>query len=180
MVGNLPNFTKIDVLRCLLKIEKPISRLKLSKTLDLGEGTIRSKKGHSLSTNGNSIVKKIKSCIDMGKVNLQSMYQDKKKIAVHIKDIKKVEKAYELRDIAIKNGADGALILDYDNGLKFYEWTDSDYTSDFKEIEKKFHLSKDDLIIVAYADSYKLAEYGALAVAIELNNNLKNLIQKLK
>ena len=42
MVGNLSNFMRIDVLRCLLKIEKPISRLKLSEILELGEGTIRS------------------------------------------------------------------------------------------------------------------------------------------
>ena len=42
MVGNLPNFTKLDVLRCLFRIEKPLSRSALSESLELGEGTIRS------------------------------------------------------------------------------------------------------------------------------------------
>ena len=73
MVGNLSNFTKIDILRCILRINKPLSRSQLSKALNLGEGTIRSildilkknkilmssKKGHYLSAEGNAIVKKI-------------------------------------------------------------------------------------------------------------------------
>ena len=192
MVGNLPNFTKIDVLRCLLKIEKPVSRSKLSKILELGEGTVRSildilkgnkllvsnKKGHFLSDKGNSVVKKIKCYIDIDKVSLDSINKDKKKVAVHVKNIKKLEKAYELRDTAVKAGADGALILDYDKGLKLSEWTDPDYSADFKKIENKFDLNENDLVVIAYAGSYKLAEYGALAAAVDLNNDLNSLMQK--
>ena len=190
MVGNLSNFTKIDILRCLLRIEKPISRSELSKTLGLGEGTMRSvlnilkknkllnsnKKGHYLSTDGNEIVNKIKNNFCMKKVDLVDI-PNKKKIAIHIKNPNEVEKSYVLRDEAVKNGADGALLLKYDKKLRLY---DPDYKQDFSEIENKFDLDRNDLVVVAYADSYKLAEHGALAAAIRLNRNLKNIMQKFK
>jgi predicted transcriptional regulator len=189
MVGNLSNFTKIDILRCLLKIEKPVSRSELSKMLGLGEGTIRAildvlkknkllesnKQGHFLSTKGNTIVKKIKNNVAMKEIDLVNLPKNKKKIALHIKNPKKTGKSYILRDEAVKNGADGALILSFDGKLKFH---DLDYEQDFSEIEKKFDLSKNDVVIVAYADSYKLAEHGALAAATELNSELKGVMER--
>ncbi|MFH0867753.1 MAG: DUF4443 domain-containing protein [Candidatus Woesearchaeota archaeon] len=191
MVGNLSNFTKIDILRCLLKIEKPVSRSELSKILDLGEGTIRAildilkkhkllesnKQGHYLSADGNAIVKKIRNNINIEKVESIDVLPNKKKIAVHIKNPNSVGKSYMLRDEAVKNGADGALILNYGKKL---ELCDSNYKQDFTKIESKFDLSKNDLVIVTYADSYKLAEHGALAAAINVDNNLKNVMHRLK
>ncbi len=191
MVGNLSNFTKIDVLRCLLRIEKPVSRSKLSKVLTLGEGTIRSilnilqekdlldsnNKGHYLSAKGNTIVKKIRNNINMKKIDLLNIFPTKKKIAIHIKNPDRIDKSYVLRDKAVKNGADGALILNYNKRLRL---CDSDSEEDFSEIENKFDLEKNDLVIVTYADSYKLAEHGALAVVIGLNNDLRNIMRKFK
>ena len=88
-----------------------------------------------------------------------------------------IEKPYVLRDEAVKNGANGTLILIFNEKLRLY---DSDFEADFNEIEKKFNLNKNDIVIVAYADSYKLAEHGALAVAIELNFDLKNIMQGVR
>lgn len=197
MVGNLSNFTKLDVLRCLFRIEKPLSRSALSESLELGEGTIRSildilkgnnllvsdKKGHYLSQKGKDLLKEANRNISISKADLSSLFPRKKGIAVqikHIKNKKDLGKAYELRDTAVKAGADGALILEYDQRLKLYELEDANNGYDFKEIENKFSLEKNDLVVAAYADSYKLAEYGALAVAIEANNSLKSIMQKLK
>tara|TARA_B100000315_G_C14593565_1_gene597365 strand:- start:2217 stop:2792 length:576 start_codon:yes stop_codon:yes gene_type:complete len=191
MVGNLSNFMKIDLLRCLLRIENPVSRSHLSKSLELGEGTIRSildilkgkgflesnNMGHSLSEKGKSTLKKIKDNIDIEKISKINLFPDKKSIAIHVKSPNKIEKTVILRDEAIKNGAEGALILKYDKKLKFY---DMDYKEDFSQIETEFDLKKNDIIIVAYADSYKLAEYGALAAAVILNKPLANTINKLK
>ena len=95
MVGNLSNFTRIDILRCLLKIDQPLSRSQLSKILDLGEGTIRAildilkknkllesnKQGHYLSAKGNSIVEKILSNINIKKIDLTELPKNKKKTA---------------------------------------------------------------------------------------------------
>ncbi len=189
MVGNLSNFTKIDILRCILRINKPLSRSQLSKALNLGEGTIRSildilkknkilmssKKGHYLSAEGNAIVKKIGNIINIKEIISNNIFSDKKKIALHLKNSNKEIKSHVLRDEAVKNGADGALILKFDKKLSLY---DPGYKQDVSEIENMFDLSKNDLVIVAYADSCKLAEHGALAVAIEINNNLKNILRR--
>jgi len=195
MVGNLSNFTKIDVLRCLFNLENPVSRTNLSYNLDLGEGTIRSildilkknnfldsdKKGHSLNDNGLKILGKVKNSLDMVKVSLNDLFPGKKKIAAHIKNIKNknIGKSYELRDIALKNGADGALILTFNEKLELYDYDDSEMNN-FEEIEGKFKLNNDDLVIIAYADSYRLSEHGGLAVAIELSDSLKVALDKLK
>ena len=189
MVGNLSNFTKIDILRCLLRIEKPVSRSQLSKILDLGEGTIRAilgilkknkllesdERGHYLSAEGNAIAKKINNALSMKKVDLINIFPNKKKMAVHIKNPGKISKSYVLRDEAVKTGADGALILNYDKKLRL---CDLDYKQDFSGIEDKFDLARNDLVIVTYADSYKLAEHGALAVATELNSSLSNIMKR--
>jgi len=190
MVGNIASFTKIDIMRCLLRIRKPISRAELSKTLDLGEGTIRSildilkknkllasnNKGHYLSSKGLDIVNKIKNHVNMKEIVSNKVFSNKKKIAISVKKPKKTLKSYILRDQAVKNGADGAIILRFDKKLILY---DSGYKEDFKEIENKFDLSKNDMVIVTYADSYRLAEHGALAAAIEISADFKNILKKL-
>ncbi len=189
MVGNLPNFNRIDVLRCLLSIEKPVSRSYLSKELELGEGTIRSildilkekallvsnKEGHSLSQKGKNSVENIKKRIILKKIKSISLFPDKKAAAIQIKNPKKMEKAVVLRDETVRNGAEGALILRYDDGLKFYEL---EHDGDLREIEKEFELKKNNIVIAAYSSSYKLAEHGAIAAAVLIEDNLKNFVDK--
>lgn len=191
MVGNIANFTKIDLLRCLLKIEKPVSRSFLSKSLELGEGTIRSildilkergyldsnNIGHYLSGNGTLLVKKIKDTANFKEIDGISLFPNKKIITIKIKNPAKPINVVALRDEAVKNGAEGALILKYDKKLRFY---DSDYKEDISEIEDRLELEKNDLVIVTYAHSYKLAEYGAIAAAIRINKDLMNSLDKLK
>ncbi|MEK6948965.1 MAG: DUF4443 domain-containing protein [Nanoarchaeota archaeon] len=191
MVGNIANFTKIDLLRCLLRIEKPVSRAFLSKSLELGEGTIRSildilkskgyvesnNIGHYLSKTGIKFVEKIKDDITLKKIDDIALFPNKKIITLQIKNPAKTVNVVALRDEAVKNGAEGALILKFDKKLRFY---DSNYKENLSEIESKLKVSKNDLVIVAYADSYKLAEYGAIAAAISINNPLADIINKLK
>lgn len=191
MVGNLANFTKIDILRCLLKIDGPVSRSQLSKSLELGEGTIRAildilkkngllesnRQGHYLSKKGKVIAEKVKGYINIKKIDLTAIFPDKRKIALHVREPNQISKSYILRDEAIKNGADGSLILNYDGGLNL---SDSDYKQDFSGIGNQFDLGKNDIVIVAYANSYKLAEHGALAAAIQINSGLKNIMQKFR
>ena len=191
MVGNIANFMKIDLLRCLLRIEKPVSRSFLSKSLELGEGTIRSilgilkskgylesnNIGHYLSKTGIKFVEKIKDNITIKKIDGILLFPNKKIVTIQIKNPAKIVKVVALRDEAVKNGAEGALTLKYDKKLRFY---DSNYKEDISEIKDKLKLEKNDLVIVTYADSYKLAEYGAIAAAIRINKNLMDALDKLK
>ena len=82
MVGNAPNFTKIDILRCFLRINKKIGRKEIARELELGEGTVRTilenlkskgflastKKGHFLSAKGSDALKTLYKFISSPKV----------------------------------------------------------------------------------------------------------------
>jgi predicted transcriptional regulator len=186
MLRNYPKFMKIDVLRCFLRINKNISRRYLKEELELGEGSVKSilnilknkrlikstKKGHSLTDKGFEIQGKIINLMKIKKIKIKKIYKNYKKIGIQLKRIKNVKINYKLRDIAVRNGAEGALIFRYNNKLILPDYN----KEDFKEIEKLFDVNKNDIILVTFASSYKLAEYSALSVILEINKSLKDLL----
>src|SRR3989338_6533078 len=128
MVGNISNFTKIDILRCFLRFNRNTGRQELARELKLGEGTVRTilealkskrlldsnKKGHFLSSKGAETLKQIFESVSMPKsVSIQSIYPEFKKTAVQVKNVRELRDLYKLRDIAVKSGADGAIILKF-------------------------------------------------------------------
>jgi len=184
MVGNNPNFNRLDVIRCFLFIQKKISRLNLVKELGLGEGTVRTilnilkknklidstKEGHSYTKKGKEVLKKINESIgELKKISLR-IYPKTKKASLLIRDNKKKIENYILRDIAVKNGADGALILEYKNRLSLPEFKSIE---DFKEIENIYSLKNNDIVVVSFASDYRIAQNGCLAIALELDNSLR-------
>ena len=188
MVGNIPNFSKIDIMRCFLRFNKNLSRQELAKELELGEGTVRTilntlkskrllkstKKGHFLSDEGIKALNDIYECIEFPKsITLQKLYPVLKKVGVLVKNAHGLKEAYKLRDIAVKNGADGALILKFDGKLYAPE---SGYEQDYRELEKYFDFRNKDVLVIAFSSEKRHAENGALAIAIELNDILKKFI----
>ena len=191
MVGNIPNFTKIDILRCFLRFNKNIGRQELAKDLELGEGTVRTileilksnnlldstKKGHFLSRKGSEALNGIYRIISAPKdLAIKNIYPDFKKIGILIRNVSNLKGIYRFRDIAVKNGADGAIILKFNGKLYAPE---SDYEQDYNGIEKYFDFKNDDLLVVAFSNEKRRAENGALAIAVELNNFLKKFISEL-
>ena len=190
MVGNIPNFSKIDILRCFLRLDKNIGRQELAQELELGEGTIRTilgllkskklidstKKGHFLSKKGDEMFFKINSCISMPKnLPIRHIYPELKKVGILVKIPSNLKESYKLRDIAVKNGAEGAIILQFNGKLQTPE---SDYNYEFKELEEKFELKNNDILIVSFSNKNKNAEAGALSIAVELSKFLKKFINK--
>ena len=188
MVGNIPNFTKIDVLRCFLRFNKNIGRQELARELELGEGTVRTiletlkskklldsaKKGHFLSKKGDEALSRIYDSISMPKnITIQNLYPNFKKIGVLVKNPSNLKELYKLRDIAVKNGADGAIILRFDKRIYAPE---SDYEQDYRELEKHFALRNNDALVIAFSGKNRHAENGALAIAIHLDDMLKKFI----
>ena len=191
MVGNIPNFTKMDVLRCFLQFSKKTGRQEIAKELELGEGTIRTilevlkskslldstKKGHFLSKKGHDALSQVNEFLSMPKnLFLQGIYPNFKKIGVVVRNVPSLKEIYKLRDIAVKNGAEGALILKFENRLYAPE---SDYGQDYKELEKGFNFRNGDVLIVAFSNQKRYAENGALAIAVDLNIPLKKFISGL-
>jgi hypothetical protein len=190
MVGNIPNFNIVDVLRCFLRFKKNISRQELAKELELGEGTVRTilenlkskklidstKKGHFLSKKGNEILDRIYEAISVPKnIDIVSIYPTSKKIGVIVRNVQSLKELYKLRDIAVKNGADGAVILRFED--KIYA-PEANYDQNYKELEKYFDFRNNDVLVIGFSHNKRNAENGALAIAIELNNTLKKFISE--
>jgi len=190
MVGNIPNFTKIDILRCFLKCNKNISRKELAKDLELGEGTVRTilenlkskqlldstKKGHFLRRRGNELLNDMNERISMLKnVALRNLYNGSKKSAVVVRNAENLKQLYKLRDIAVKNLAEGAIILKFQDKLYAPE---AGYEQDFKELEKCFDFKDNDVLVISFSNEKRHAENGALAIAVELSNTLKKFISE--
>jgi predicted transcriptional regulator len=186
MVGNISNYTSFDILRTFLAIEENISRTSLVKKLGLGEGTVRTvldilkKKelikstqlGHSYSGKGKFIIDKINKIIQSKKLESKTIYKDYKKVALLLKNKKDVDVDYKLRDVAVKNGAEGALIFIYKDKLIL---PGVEHTK-FKELDDIFKYNKNDLLIIAFSPSYRWSENAALAVAIEVDKELGKLV----
>ncbi len=189
MVGNTPNFTKIDVLRCFLRFNKNVGRRELSRELELGEGTVRTilealkskkfldstKKGHFLSGKGHEMLLGIYDSIIIPKeLFAKDIYPNSKKIGVLVRNVISLKELHRLRDIAVKNGADGAIILRFENKLYAPE---SGYEQSYGELEKHFDLKNNDALIIAFSNKRRYAENGALAIAAELNEILKKFVE---
>ena len=190
MVGNKPNYSKLDILRCFLRLNESTSRQQLAKNLELGEGTIRTildtlksrnllgstRKGHFLNEKGKKILSQLISSVSAPKrLAIRNIYPKFKKIGIRIRNSRKISKVYNLRDIAVKNGADGAVILEFKDGLHILE---SEKNQRFKEIEMMFDFGNYDILIIGFSDNISNAENGALAIAVELSRDLQNFINK--
>lgn len=186
MVGNLPNFNSFDVFRCFPMIEGKISRAGLVEKLGLGEGTVKTildilkdrkliestNKGHVLSNKGKNVLQNILEIINVPKkVVSKNLYPNFAKTGIVVKKYSRNKKIHVLRDIAVKEGAEGALIFDYDNKLRLRE-----YKADFSYLNNLFDLEKNNVLIVTFAKNSRIAENSALAIAFEMNNKLKSLI----
>ncbi|HLC60099.1 MAG TPA: DUF4443 domain-containing protein [Candidatus Nanoarchaeia archaeon] len=190
MVGNIPNYTKYDILRCFLRLSGNVGRLELSKELGLGEGTIRTildilksknlldstKKGHFLSKEGIQELNLILNNIESPKIiESRVIYPEYKKIAVLLKKSHELKEVYRLRDIAVRNRAEGALILKFENRLYASE---SEFKGDFSELNNYFEFKNGDVLIIAFSGELRNGETGALAIVVELNDVLKKFINK--
>lgn len=190
MVGNNPNFTKLDVLRCFLRLNRNVSRHELARELELGEGTVRTilnnlkarklldstKKGHFLTKKGNELLSRISGYISMPKnLAIDDIYPNLKKSGVVVRNMHKLKETYKLRDAAVKNGAEGAMILKFENRLKMPE---SASLINYKNLEKHFELKNNDILVISFSNKSKYAENGALAVTAELNNIIKSFVNE--
>ena len=191
MVGNIPSYVKTDIIRAFLLIKENISRNELVSKLGLGEGTVRTvldilkekglicstKQGHSLTEKGNLFLKKTEKSIVVKRLILEDFYPGLEKAVILLKKPgKNIKISFEQRDIAVKQGADGAVILKFDNNL-YIPNADINFKENYKkaydEILKCFDFKKGDILIICFAESSRNAENGALAIALSMSKELK-------
>ena len=190
MVGNQPNYSKMDILRCFLRLGRNTSRKELAKNLKLGEGTTRTildilksrklldstKKGHFLSRKGTRMLEMISNNISVPKkLGIKEIYPEYIKFGVRVRDVKNLRNLYNLRDTAVKNGADGAVILKFENKLYVPE---SGENYRYEELEKIFEFKNNDILVVGFSHNKRAAENGALSIAVELSSILQKFINE--
>lgn len=195
MVGNIPGYVKTDVIRAFLLIKGNISRNELVSKLGLGEGTVRTildilkdknliystKKGHSLTEKGSLFFKKIEKSTVVKRLVLEDFYPELEKTVVLLKKAdKNIKISFEQRDIAVKQGAEGAVILRFDKELYIPD-ADINFKESYKkaydEILKCFDFKKGDILIICFAKTSRNAENGALEIAITMSKELNDLIK---
>jgi len=189
MVGNISNYTKADVLRCLFLISGSTSRWELKKRADLGEGTVRtilnilkdkkligsSKKGHFLTKKGKNLIKRIEENATLPiELKTKKMFPEYKKIAVVAKKHRKIKSFVRLRDIAVKNGTEGAIILLYKNSLKIPSF---ECEEKFDFAEKLFKYKNGDLLIITFGNNLRWCEIAAISILSEINDFLKSTVE---
>jgi predicted transcriptional regulator len=187
--GRAPFFMGVHVFKALetIEAEGPIGRVKLSKTLGLGGGAIRtlvrhleteglikiSRIGIVLSDSGKKLFSDLKSRISKGiEVPESSLTVGSYNVAVLVKDVANfMKRGLEQRDAAIKVGALGATTLIFSRGKLNMPGIEEDaFKGDPRirvELISKLQPRENDVIIIGSANDKLTAEYGAIAAALE-------------
>jgi len=185
--GPSPSFSVFHLIKALELIAKtgPIGRGKISQELKTGEGATRTlierlkdaglvaitKPGCSLTKKGDEVWNDFKSVFPQ-KIRLEEidLTLAPYNTAVQIKNRgEKVKAGVEQRDAAIMSGAKGATTLIFRNKKLVLPTISENVAQDFplthRQISKLLKLEENDVVVIASADSWEMAEYGALAAA---------------
>jgi predicted transcriptional regulator len=187
--GKTPYFMKAHVFKAINTIETygPIGRVKLSKTLGLGEGAIRtlikhlekeglvktSRAGIILTNSGEKLSSNLESRISKQiQIPQSSLTIGSFNIAICVKNAADLVKSgVEQRDAAIKVGAQGATTLIFNNGkLKMPLLNESifkDFQSMCKLLISELAPNENDVIIIGSAKDKLTAELATIAATLE-------------
>ncbi len=182
MVSNTPNYNKADILRCLLLISGKISRREIKEKLELGEGSVRSildilkkeglinssRRGHYLTDKGEVLSKKIRKNISLPvELRTREIFPEYRKVAVVVKKHKRIKSFVALRDLAVRKGAEGAMILICDKNNKL-TLPGVGYKERFG-FTKQFKVKPHNLLIITAGRSLRICEIAAIAMICKIN-----------
>jgi predicted transcriptional regulator len=187
--GRTPYFVEAHLVKALTFIdaEGPVGRVTLSKTLELGEGTVRtlikhlekeglikaSKSGIVLTNMGRKLCSTLRSSISQPMhIPESSLTLGTFNVAVLIKGAADaIKTGLEQRDAAIKVGASGATTLIFSKGKLNMPLVEEDTFSSAPTLRKllvsKLNPEENDVIIIGSAEDKSTAELGAVAAALE-------------
>jgi len=187
--GRAPGFIGAHIVKALRTIdaEGPVGRVNLSKTLELGEGAIRtlikhleneglvetSRAGIVLTNSGKRLSSNLKSIISEAiEVPRSSLTVGPFNIAILIKDAaESVKGGVEQRDAAIMVGALGATTLIFSRRKLNMPLVDEDIFKDVPAVHEalifKLKPQQNDVIVIGSAKDKLTAEFGAIAAALE-------------
>jgi len=186
--GRAPYFVEAHLVKALLTIdaEGPVGRVKLSKTLGLGEGATRtlikhvenqrliktSRAGIVLTNSGKRLASNLKSRIGREvEIPKSSLTVGPFNVAILVKNAADAIKGgLEQRDAAIKVGALGATTLIFTRGGLNMPLVNEDIFRDLPAIREalvsELSPQENDVIIIGSANDKSTAELGAIAATL--------------
>ncbi|MGC8936094.1 MAG: DUF4443 domain-containing protein [Candidatus Methanomethylicaceae archaeon] len=186
--GPSPAFTSVHIVKALLSLEAEcMGRQSMSRVLSLGEGSARTlvKKlverrlvsvdpvgGCHLTGEGKRIVNELRQVIVSSKDFVLEEFGIKSpSFAIQVRLTPPfIPPITKLRDIAVRNGADGMLIFVVKDSKISLPMIVDDVSKDYpqlvKLIEDSFSLRDGDFIFIGFAESKNAAELGTLAAII--------------
>ncbi len=191
--GPAPAFNEAHVVKALEIIgdHGSVGRIRLSKELDLGEGTTRtllkhlknegiiqgSRRGISLSEEGKALFSNLRGKLSEGvEVPSSRLTVGPFNVAILVRDsARAVKSGMEQRDVAIKSGASGATTLIFSSNKLSMPTREDDISvsmpSLHNQLVTKFKPKENDVIIVGSGENREIAEIGAKMAAIKLLRN---------
>jgi predicted transcriptional regulator len=187
--GPSPKFDEYHVIKllALLLKEGTIGRVRLSRTLSLGEGTTRtllsrmksaglieeSKKGCSLTPLGREVAEALTSRIpSVAEVPVEEFGLEGEGVGVLVKGAADKADAVVLRDEAVRRGARALITIALRGGRLVMPMVEEDVKSKWpsvaRSIMNSFKPSNGDVILIGAADDHSTAEKGALMAAWSL------------
>ncbi|MFH1133725.1 MAG: DUF4443 domain-containing protein [Nanoarchaeota archaeon] len=178
MAGAIAHYTDLDILHCFLLVGRCRSRAALSSALGLGEGITRSvldvlkrrkllattKEGHALTAKGRKALTQLSARFS-SPVPIKVAGIHGEQAAVIVKKPKSCS-VVEARDEAVRAGAKGALLFFFDGKLHLPPLKAS---GRYQGLAGQFPLRKGQMLVVSFSGERRLAENGALAMALMLS-----------
>lgn len=191
MAGASPNFSDIHIIRTLIALKERTGRKNLLQEISIGEGSMRTvlkklkargfiestKKGHKLTDSGEEYLNKYLEKFTIPfKINSGDIITGKKAGIVVRNACDKITNGIAQRDIAVRAGALGALLLKYcdkSGKLKFPDEVQlledfPEFKSEIEAIAMNAEFNPGDVLIVAFSENYAVCENAVIAIAFSL------------
>ena len=187
--GRAPYFVEAHIVKALAIIdaEAPVGRMRLAKSLGLGEGAVRtlikhlekeglavtSRDGMALTDTGRRLIFDTKQRISRStEVQKSPLTVGTFNMAILVKNASKAVRAgLEQRDAAIRVGAQGATTLVFNQQELTMPLAQEDVFKSIpgvrKELVSQLKPHENDVIVIGSAGDKLTAEYGAIAAALE-------------
>lgn len=179
------------LLLIMLRLQGRMGRYRLKNMLDLSEreGVVRlmlddlkregyieaGKTGCGLTERGKTLLQTLLErygIVTIKDMDLRSLGLEGKCFVIHIRGRQAPKKIIELRDHAVRAGADGVVLIDNEEGRlripTVYDDLDLDYPTAVEKLHKTFDLSIGDILLIGLSKDRWRALEGALAAAMEI------------
>lgn len=188
--GPSPAYTPAHMIKLLLILESEVTmgRITLARRLGIGEGSVRTiiKRlieatiisvdavgGCNLTKTGQSVASDLrKIVVSSGEIDLGQMGINYPAYAAHLRGLEVPQSPTRLRDEAVRNGADGMMILKSLDGRLSLPMMSEDMSKDYPAIDTavrtRFELRDQDILLIGFARDPLAAEMGTISASLSL------------